>query len=248
LGKDSSFEVVIRAHPAENFNAYAKFSEKYDNVSVDLQTDLITQITSADFVIHDGCTTAIEARALGVSVLGLRPKGLTGAYMDYANKYSLNFQSYNDLKNFLDSFKKNAPIDSIKMPVVDDFVHDRVSNWGESRATNSIVETFSSCNVDPVNIVHSQINFIDLFFNRLIRFVMRYKDYRLMKIADFFLKYRLRDGIESRQRRDYKFPNFNLESVTKDIDFLYTLDSDLPCRNSLVVEKLTEKSIIIYCK
>ena len=81
-GKD----VIIRPHPAENIDTYIAMFE--GRVKVDKETSLGTQIDWADCVVHDGCTTAIEARAQGKLVFGLRPE-LTGeAYDQYANQFS----------------------------------------------------------------------------------------------------------------------------------------------------------------
>ena len=46
----------------------------FPNITVNYKDELYAQILSSDCVIHDACTTGIEAAAFGIPVLGLRPK------------------------------------------------------------------------------------------------------------------------------------------------------------------------------
>lgn len=78
--------VIIRPHPAENVETYENIFK--GSVKIDKSTSLGAQIDWSDCVVHDGCTTAIEARAQGKVVFGLRPELVGESYDQYANKYS----------------------------------------------------------------------------------------------------------------------------------------------------------------
>lgn len=90
---------TIRPHPSELTQVYEDIAG--GNISVDRHADLREQILEHDVVIHDGCTTAIEAQALGVKVVGLRPAGLKEAYDEFANQFSYNFEIADDVVEFI---------------------------------------------------------------------------------------------------------------------------------------------------
>ena len=125
LSGDPKIKVTIRAHPAENEVTYKRLAEVHDNILVDRSTDLLTQICSNDLVIHDGCTTAIEAAAMDVVVFGLRPVLSGFAYNDYANSYSQNFSSATGLANAISSLSS----DSKSQSNIDEIARVGVYNW-----------------------------------------------------------------------------------------------------------------------
>ena len=101
LGSDRSKSVVIRPHPAEDDSVYNKIADTFPNITVNYKDELYAQILSSDCVIHDACTTGIEAAAFGIPVLGLRPKLSGESYNDFANQFSYNFLSARQLYDFI---------------------------------------------------------------------------------------------------------------------------------------------------
>jgi hypothetical protein len=53
--------IVLRPHPAEDRTIYAQRLERYTNVIVDGSGDVGAWIRNAEIVIHNGCTTALQA-------------------------------------------------------------------------------------------------------------------------------------------------------------------------------------------
>ncbi len=74
LAMNHQLRITIRPHPREICETYMNLFSKFSNVIVDNKTQLSDQFELNDCVIHDGCTTAIEARASGLPVFGLRPR------------------------------------------------------------------------------------------------------------------------------------------------------------------------------
>ena len=112
LVKNKKYQITIRPHPGENNDTYIKMFGHFENITVNSSESLNDQILQNDCLIHDGCTTAIEGRSIGIPVFGLRPENLENAYSKYANNYSLNFNSYLDLIDYIES----NDISSFKMP------------------------------------------------------------------------------------------------------------------------------------
>lgn len=52
---------VFRPHPSENLNAYHDFFSSVPNIIVEFDGSVMPYILAAKMIVHDGCTTAIEA-------------------------------------------------------------------------------------------------------------------------------------------------------------------------------------------
>lgn len=70
---------VIRPHPSENFEPYHEVAGSRDGVHVDAEGNIIPWLLAADAMIHNGCTTGVEAYALGRPALAFLP-GLNSYY------------------------------------------------------------------------------------------------------------------------------------------------------------------------
>ena len=132
LANRSEVEVLVRPHPSERREVYD--SLVCSNIKVDRDQDLREQITWADIVIHDGCTTAMEAKFMGRKVFGLRPICGKNAYDDFANQFSENYTSAELLANHVLS------VDDVE----DDIVLNTLHNYGW------LIENWS-LDVDSIN-------------------------------------------------------------------------------------------------
>lgn len=71
--KNPHLNVVVRPHPVENQELYKSLFRNLRNVKVLRCGSAIDWIMSAKCVVHDGCTTGIEAYLLGKKVLTFKP-------------------------------------------------------------------------------------------------------------------------------------------------------------------------------
>ncbi|WP_018931372.1 surface carbohydrate biosynthesis protein [Gracilibacillus lacisalsi] len=65
--------IVIRPHPAENFNSYRRLFKNISNVHVVHEGGINKWILAAKLVIHNGCTSGIEAFLLDQPVIVYQP-------------------------------------------------------------------------------------------------------------------------------------------------------------------------------
>ena len=65
--------IVVRPHPSENQETWREETEVLPNVSVVHAGNVIPWIMASDLLIHNSCTTGVEARLLGETVLAYRP-------------------------------------------------------------------------------------------------------------------------------------------------------------------------------
>jgi surface carbohydrate biosynthesis protein len=65
--------VVIRPHPSEHAETWQQLAEPLDNVAVDQSGNVAAWLLASSALIHNGCTTAVEAFLLGRPALAYMP-------------------------------------------------------------------------------------------------------------------------------------------------------------------------------
>jgi surface carbohydrate biosynthesis protein len=65
--------VVVRPHPSENQRIYHKIAAQCERVRVTNDGNVVPWLMAARAVIHNGCTTGVEAYVLGVPAISYRP-------------------------------------------------------------------------------------------------------------------------------------------------------------------------------
>lgn len=65
--------IVVRPHPSEDPAVWKAAVDGHDNVQVRYEHDLVPWLMAADAIVHNGCTTAVEAAMLGRVPVMYRP-------------------------------------------------------------------------------------------------------------------------------------------------------------------------------
>ena len=66
-------KIIIRPHPSENHAVWVKIAGSVQGVEVIYEGGVVPWIMAADAVIHNGCTTGIEAFLLGRTAIAYQP-------------------------------------------------------------------------------------------------------------------------------------------------------------------------------
>ena len=93
--KNKSYKIILRPHPSENINTWKIFFDKIPNVSVIREGAISSWIRNSFAVLHNGCTTALEASFAKKPIITFTP---------FAAKYSR--QLANDLGQKVNSLKQ----------------------------------------------------------------------------------------------------------------------------------------------
>ena len=67
-------KVIVRPHPTENQQAYLEIAIGCKRVKVTNEGNVVPWLMAADVVIHNGCTTGVEAHVMGVPAVSYRAK------------------------------------------------------------------------------------------------------------------------------------------------------------------------------
>ncbi|MBI9074124.1 MAG: hypothetical protein JEZ02_01850 [Desulfatibacillum sp.] len=66
-------KIVLRPHPSEDHDVWKKAVQGLDNVEVIHQGNVIPWILASEVLVHNSCTTGVEAYVLGKPVVAYRP-------------------------------------------------------------------------------------------------------------------------------------------------------------------------------
>lgn len=240
--EEQNLAITLRPHPAESDEIYLELSRNYKNVVVDKDSDLRSQILSHDVLIHDGCTTAIEARALGKIVLGLRPENLEMPYANYANKYSYNFRTAHDLMSYV----INTNIEDYKQPDCTSFAVHSIHNWnGINRlATYEIVDHFCNLDVTPQKIITNSVLHLDI---KKFMFTFLRSNKFLLKSSILIFGKKAEKFFRGRTALEKKFPKIDYDKIKERIKYLNELDPvHTPPLSELKIKLLSDKTFLLY--
>ncbi len=66
--------VVVRPHPTENPAVYRDIARGSERIEVSNEGNVVPWLMAARALVHNGCTTAVEAYSMGVPALSYRPR------------------------------------------------------------------------------------------------------------------------------------------------------------------------------
>ncbi|NIQ90509.1 MAG: hypothetical protein GWN86_13045 [Desulfobacterales bacterium] len=65
--------IIVRPHPTENQEIYRNIASQCERVRVTNEGNVVPWILASQAVIHNGCTTGVEAYVMGVAAISYRP-------------------------------------------------------------------------------------------------------------------------------------------------------------------------------
>jgi len=91
--------IIVRPHPGENQEIYHSIAVKCERVQVTNEGNVLPWLMAARALIHNGCTTGVEAYVMGVPAISFR--ATINDYYDYAFHHLPNLLSHQcfDLKD-----------------------------------------------------------------------------------------------------------------------------------------------------
>ena len=112
----SDINIIVRPHPSENHQAWHDAVNGLDNVEVVFEGSVTPWLIGARAVLHNGCTTGLEAHLLKQPVIAYRPVQSDTMEIDIPNSVSANAFSKEELFKCIelaikdpDAFEKNFP-------------------------------------------------------------------------------------------------------------------------------------------
>jgi len=107
LKKFGDINIIIRPHPSENRYVWEERFKNEPNIFVVSQGSVVPWLIASDLVIHNGCTTAIEAFLVGKGVISYRPFIKEEYDLKLPNSISHQVTSYQELEESISDFLSN---------------------------------------------------------------------------------------------------------------------------------------------
>jgi len=89
--------IVVRPHPSEDHAAWKEAAGDYANVRVVSEKSVIPWLIASSVLIHNGCTTAVEAAVLGRPAIAFRPVSHKGFDFEFPDSLSEEAYSVEEL-------------------------------------------------------------------------------------------------------------------------------------------------------
>jgi hypothetical protein len=226
-------------------SVYSDIAIDKDNVIIDNDAELVDQINANDIIIHDGCTTAIEASAAGKIVLGFRPSGANLNYGQFANRFSKNFDDIEKLSRYIENISSEKHHHEID----DEEAQYFISNWPlrGSNASDCILDV-----VDQFRVLSTQkVNNPGPILSGLGGDGLKYWCHLLLMRTRFrpiFRKIfgaRFNEYYKNVQMNEHKFPPLTEGKVLEAIDFLCSLDDSLGAVQDYRVVMIGKKAFLL---
>ena len=107
LAKSTNLNLIIRSHPFEKPNFWIEEFKDYDNVKIVHKFFINPWIIESELVIHNGCTTGIEAFLMKKPVIAFRPIFSDQFDQKLPNSISKEINTKEELKKWVRIFLEN---------------------------------------------------------------------------------------------------------------------------------------------
>lgn len=89
--------IILRPHPAENWEFWKELLSEYDNISVIAEGNVVPWLLACSTLIHNGCTTAVESYILDRPVIAYEPSRHEVLNLDLPNSLSVRCQTVDEV-------------------------------------------------------------------------------------------------------------------------------------------------------
>ncbi len=139
-----NINIVVRPHPVESIEAWEKIlGNTEDNVIINRKGTISSWIRNSSLIIHNGCTSALEAAICGTHRIAYRP--LPSEYeRSIPNRISYQAESLGELKKMVSDLLDGRSLKSEKevKNETNKLINRRFNNYEGSFAANNIVEVW----------------------------------------------------------------------------------------------------------
>ena len=112
--KNKNYKIILRPHPSENIDTWKIFFNAIPNVSVIREEAISLWIRNTFAILHNGCTTALEASFAKKPIITFAP--FAAKYSrELANDLGLKVKSLKELSNKVNFFFNNRKINEKKI-------------------------------------------------------------------------------------------------------------------------------------
>lgn len=165
--------IVVRPHPSESRDAWRNLAQPYDNVAVNAEGNVVPWLIAASVLLHNACTTGIEAYILNKPVIAFVPAEGAGSYgSDLPNVISHIAQTPQDAIEMIGTATQGGGLaaqDAKRSAVLGEFLVGLDGSFAAERIVQAIDDRIS---IDPVSAMQRMLGngqAIARRFNKLLQ-------------------------------------------------------------------------------
>lgn len=138
-----SVNFIVRPHPVEKLSEWERRLASLANVHVVFEGSVTQWVKGAEAIIHNGCTTGLEARFSGVPTIAYIPFE-SPINREVPNAVSLQCYTQDSVKGVLSNILSKREFEPEKQEIVNNLLQERFSNFRGDTASFSIVSALES--------------------------------------------------------------------------------------------------------
>lgn len=212
----SSCKVIVRPHPGESEIKYLALTHKHQNLVVDKAPPLSKQLTESSVMIHESCTTAIEANLSNIPVISFVPSEPLSKFASISNEFGMIFKTAEEVIQQIHTIKNSNVQNNFPHP---EKLKSYIENSDGEYSFRKIVDEFDKYSLESFNIddvLHrlkkNQIS-IGKMKSVLKKIIHKFPKTMALLLGKSKVQLAL-DGFEIEQK---SFPDFDAEYILKRI-------------------------------
>lgn len=201
--------IVIRPHPSEKFSAWQNAVASHDNIHVVFRDSITPWVHASSAVLHNSCTTAIEAYVIGKPALAFIPFK-SKVNRDIPNRLSLKCTTKEDVLNTLNKILNNSVTNNHGTLENDAIIYSRLNNTNDTTSAKIIVENLLTLDVPKTNQIHKSYSLINKKYLNLVifgKYLALKQSIKRYGHKLFFKKW------YSESKKKHKFPGLELSEL-----------------------------------
>ena len=153
-------KIILRPHPSENMSVWKEISEKLNNVHVVHEGNVIPWLMASDVVVHNSCTTGIEAFLLNKPAISYMP--VTSDIFDSYLPNAVSHCAYNqeDLLEGVGRYAKPSTTDGVHHQKISEqrkILNQYIANLEGPLASEKIVKALCHIKFDGDRVSHGSL-------------------------------------------------------------------------------------------
>jgi len=200
--------IVLRPHPGENVEPYVQLAKNYINIKINNNGSVVPWLLAADVVIHNSCTTGIEAWVLDRPVISYMPISNVLYDSKLPNELSYKCVAEDELLSRINKIIKDnsdAKRDTNTLNIAEQYI----GGLNGAMAADCLIESLPKLQI--------QAGTLSVFKERVMAFIKRH----LKKVPGL----RISKGLS--QLSHQKFPGMDQDEAAKFIKLIGECRPDL---------------------
>ncbi len=134
---------VVRPHPVEKISGWVNALAKKDNVLVLFSGGISPWVRASEAILHNGCTTGIEAYVSGTPCIAYTPFSSI-INREIPNRLSINCTTEEEVSAVLSRILNGEVVNEHRTPENDDLIRNRLANVDGDTAAKRIVDVLET--------------------------------------------------------------------------------------------------------